>query len=320
MSASNKSYGLGIDAGGTETRWALADAGNVIIATGSVAGLTALLMATEGGRARMRDVMASIAGTLPVTQWPEKVCAGMTGFSDGGDDIRRLIATAFKIDQSGVALHSDIEIACLDLFAPGGGYVVYAGTGSIAAFIDADGKFHRAGGHGVMLDDAGGGHWIAIEALQHIWRNEDEKPGLWRTSPMAAAMFEMLGGEDWSRTREFVYHRERGEIGKLALVVAAMASDDPAAMDILRRAGRELARLGNAMISRYGPRPIALTGRVVQLHPVIEQSMRAALPSTTELTVRTGEAHIAAARIAAAGIAAAQIASRRTQPIFGENE
>ena len=310
MSTSNKSCGLGIDAGGTETRWALANANNDIIATGSVAGLTALLMATEGGRARIREAMASIAGALPVTQWPEKICAGMTGFSDGGDDIRGLIATAFKIDQSGVELHSDIEIACLDLFVPGGGYVVYAGTGSIAAFIDADGTFHRAGGHGVILDDAGGGFWIAIEAFRHIWRNEDEKPGSWRTSPMAATIFEKLGGDDWSRTREFVYHRERGEIGTLALVVAAMASDDPAAMDILRRAGRELARLGNAMISRYGLRPIALAGRVVKLHPVIEQSMRAAMPSTTELTVRTGEAHIAAAHIA----------SRRTQPIFGENE
>ena len=304
MSASNKSYGLGIDAGGTETRWALADANNDIIATGSVAGLTALLMATDAGHGRMRDAMASIAGALPVTQWPDKICAGMTGFSDGGDDIRRLIASAFKIDQSGVALHSDIEVACLDLFAPGGGYVVYAGTGSIAAFIDADGKFHRAGGHGVILDDAGGGFWIAIEALQHIWRNEDEKPGVWRASPMAGAIFEKLGGEDWPRTREFVYHRERGEIGKLALIVAASANEDPIAMDILRRAGGELARLVKAMISRYGPRPIALAGRVVQLHPVIEQSMRAALPLNTELTVRMSEAHIAAARIAATSIAA----------------
>ena len=299
MNASKQSCVLGIDAGGTETRWALGDATGKILATGTAAGLTALLMATEAGQVRIRETMASIANALPATQKPEKLCVGMTGFSEGGDDIRRLIASAFKIDPSDIALHSDIEITCLNLFSPGGGYVVYAGTGSIAAFIDAHGTFHRAGGHGAILDDAGGGYWIAIEALRLIWRNEDVKLGAWLASPLAVAMFDKIGGNDWPRTREFVYHHERGEIGKLALVVAAMANKDPAAMDILQRAGGELARLGLAMISRYGPRPIALAGRAFQLHPVIEQSMRAALPLNTDLKIRTGEAHIAAAHIAA---------------------
>ena len=303
MNASKQSCVLGIDAGGTETRWALGDATGKILATGTAAGLTALLMATEAGQVRIRETMASIANALPATQKPEKLCVGMTGFSEGGDDIRRLIASAFKIDPSDIALHSDIEITCLNLFSPGGGYVVYAGTGSIAAFIDAHGTFHRAGGHGAILDDAGGGYWIAIEALRLIWRNEDVKLGAWLASPLAVAMFDKIGGNDWPRTREFVYHHERGEIGKLALVVAAMASEDPAAMDILQRAGGELARLGQAMISRYGARPIALAGRVVQLHPVIEQSMRSALPLNTDLKIRTSEAHIAAAHIAARSLA-----------------
>ena len=299
MSGMKKSCVLGIDAGGSETRWALVAANHEIIATGKVAGLTALLMATEAGQARIREAMTSIASALPATQKPEKLCVGMTGFSEGGDDIRRLIASVFKMDPSDISLHTDIEIICLNLFPAGDGYVVYAGTGSIAAFIDAHGTFHRAGGHGAILDDAGGGYWIAIEALRAIWRNEDVKPGTWLSSPMAVAMFDKIGGNDWPRSREFVYHHDRGEIGKLALVVAAMASKDSVAMDILQRAGGELARLGQAMISRYGPRPIALAGRAVQLHPVIEQSMRAALPLSTDLHIRTGEAHIAAAHIAA---------------------
>ena len=53
------------------------------------------------------------------------------------------------------------------------------------------------------------------------------------------------------------------------------------------------------MIQRYGPRPVALAGRVAQLHPSIEKSMRLALPLSTQLTVRNSEAHHAAARIAA---------------------
>jgi hypothetical protein len=69
-----------------------------------------------------------------------------------------------------ISMRNDVEIAYLDSFAPGEGYLVYAGTGSIAAWIDADGQFHRAGGRGVTLDDGGGGFWIAREAMRHIWR------------------------------------------------------------------------------------------------------------------------------------------------------
>ena len=292
-------FGLGIDAGGTQTRWALANANNETVADGCVAGLTALQMGTVAGRAHIREAMAAIAGVLPRAQGPKRICAGMTGFTEGGDSLRALIATVFAVNPDAIALHSDIEITCLDLFAPGEGYVVYAGTGSIAAFIDSAGVFHRAGGRGAILDDAGGGYWIAIEALRYIWRGEDAQPGSWHDSPMAVEMFEQLGGSEWPQSREFIYHHERGEIGKLALPVAATAAMDPVALDILRQAGVELARLGQAMISRFGPRPTALAGRVAQLHPIIEQTMRVALPPDIDLKVRTSQAHLAAARIAA---------------------
>ncbi len=104
-----------------------------------------------------------------------------------------------------VTLSNDIELAYLASFAPGAGYLVYAGTGSIGAYIDADHVFHRAGGRGVLLDDGGGGFWIAREALRHIWRNEDEQPGCWRDSPLAQAVFEHIGGADWNLSRQFIY-------------------------------------------------------------------------------------------------------------------
>jgi glucosamine kinase len=298
VSALKNAVGLGIDAGGTGTRWALVDTHERLLAEGRVGGMTALQMSTAAGSEVVRDSLLEIATALPVGVRPMHICAGMTGFSEGGADIGAMIAGVFNIDVSAITLKSDIEIACADLFAPGEGYVIYAGTGSIAAFIDAAGTLHRAGGHGVILDDAGGGYWIAVEALRHIWRNEDARPGAWRDSPMAVAMFDHLGDDDWAKTREFVYHRGRGDIGTLALVVAASAKRDPAAQDILKRAGAELARLGQAMISRFGPRPIALAGRAFQLHPTIELSLRAAMSRGTNVTMRTSEAHVAAARIA----------------------
>jgi glucosamine kinase len=287
---------LGIDAGGTETRWALADARGEIVAEGQVRGFSALQI-----RAQERPLVAATLDTLArevlATGRPSRIHAGLTGYGGDRDAWIALIAGAFGVQSGDVAVGSDIETTYLDLFAPGEGYIVYAGTGSVAAFVDAQGVLHRAGGRGVTVDDAGGGYWIAREALRAVWRGEDEQPGRWRDSPLAAELFAMVGGPDWLATRRYVYEGTRGDIGKLALAVARAAERDAAAMAILRDAGTELARLAVAMVRRFGTRPIALSGRAATLHPVIAESMRAAMHGAT-VDVRPCRGHHAAAHLA----------------------
>jgi glucosamine kinase len=180
--------------------------------------------------------------------------------------------------------------------------VLYAGTGSIAAHVDRHGVMHRAGGRGAVIDDAGGGHWIARRALRQIWRAEDAEPGAWRRSPLARQVFAHIGGSDWVQTRQWVYSgpgAARGEMGRLALAVAAAADDDPAALALLRAAGTELARLALAMRQRFGALPLALAGRVFDLHPVIEDSLRQSLPADAVAGRMNTPPHHAAARLAA---------------------
>lgn len=303
QSDSDSGIGLGIDAGGTQTRWALAAPGGAIVASGHTAGLSALQMATAEGRDSVHATFAELARDVLRHARPVRVRAGLTGFGGDGEQLQRWIAELLHISPRCITLCNDIEIAYLASFSPGEGYLVYAGTGSIGAYIDAEGQFHRAGGRGVMLDDGGGGFWIAREALRHIWRNEDEQPGSWQDSPMARAVFEYIGGDDWSLSRQFLYAQERGDIGKLALPVAATAGKDPAADRILQEAGRELARLALALTKRFGPRPVALAGRATELHPLIVQAMRASLAPDTTLTHMGSQAHFAAARLAADPIA-----------------
>jgi len=290
--------GLGIDAGGTQTRWALADAGGAIVAEGSVAGMSATQMGSTAGRDAVRGIFAMLATQVRAAGQPLRACAGLTGFDGASTQVTQLLAQALKIAPAAISMRNDVEIAYLDSFAPGEGYLVYAGTGSIAAWIDGAGQFHRAGGRGVTLDDGGGGFWIAREAMRHIWRAEDEQPGVWQQSAMARAVFAQIGGSDWSLSRQFIYGRDRGAIGQLALAVAASADTDPVARNILERAGNELARIALALVGRYGARPIALGGRAAQLHPLIAQSMRAGLPAELSMTQRHTLAHHAAARIA----------------------
>ncbi|WP_249153651.1 N-acetylglucosamine kinase [Janthinobacterium lividum] len=298
--------GLGIDAGGTQTRWALANGDGVIVADGAVEGLSALQMSSEAGRVAVHAAFSRLCEAVLAVGQPRAVVAGLTGF--GGDDVALapMLAELLALDARDVRLGNDIDIAYRDSFEPGEGYLVYAGTGSIAAWIDADGVFHRAGGRGVLLDDGGGGYWIAREALRHIWRREDEAPGSWQDSPMAEAVFAQLGGSDWSLSRAFMYGQDRGAIGRLALAVAASAESDPLALDILQRAGQELARLVLALTTRYGPRPVVLAGRAAQLHPAIAVAMRAALPVSLMMEQKVARSHEAAAKVAA------RAASQRT--------
>ena len=101
-------FGLGIDAGGTQTRWALARSSGEIVATGFVSALTALQMGTEPGRAHIRQSMTAIADALPLAHRPGSVCAGITGYTESDWELCQLMAAALGIAPAAIALRSDI--------------------------------------------------------------------------------------------------------------------------------------------------------------------------------------------------------------------
>ena len=303
----NMSTGLGLDAGGTGTRWALADAHGRLLREGAVAGLTALMMGNEAGRQQVRAVLAGLAHALAAQHdipAPSQLVLGITGYSEDEalrSQLQSLLAELFQLPQNAVTVLADVELGYRAAFAPGAGYLVYAGTGSIAAYVDAGGAFHRVGGRGSLLGDPGSGHWIACEAMRGIWRQEDEQPGGWRDSALAQSVFARVGGSDWPRSRDFIHQSSRGEVGTLALAVAATADSDAAALDILQRAGTQLAQLALTFTRRFGRKPVLFAGRVLELHPCVAQAARAALPADTPMRCKTLQAHHGAARLAAQG-------------------
>jgi glucosamine kinase len=277
---------LGIDAGGTATRWALANDDSQIVAEGKEAGLTALLLNDEFGRAKLTGVLTSIkqavdlklaclnAPSKATTEKLSQLNAGFTGIDEHSEKLATVLAEVFSIPIQAIGTCSDVELAYRSIFVPTQGYVVYSGTGSIASYIDENNLHHRAGGRGVYLDDGGGGYWMAREALRAIWRQEDIVPGSWRQSMLANAVFDYIGSSEWGGTRQFFYSQERGAIGIMAKVVADCADSDPVALKIMEQAGQELSRLALALIFRFGPKPVALMGRAASLHPAIQQQFQ----------------------------------------------
>ncbi len=298
---------MGLDAGGTQTRWALARSGE-LLAEGHVAGLSGMQLASAEGLNELRIRLGELAQALGAYGPIGAVHAGITGLPDTDSQgialMKQLLAQALTIEASAMQCRSDIHLAWHAAFGSNAaGYLIYAGTGSVAAYVDEQGQLHRAGGRGLGLGDEGSGGWIAAEALAEVWRMEDVAPGSAAAeSPMARALFAAIGASDWAGTRAFVYQGSRGQLGQLALAVAATAAQDPRSAALLLRAGRELARLGLALQQRFGPRPIVVAGRVLSLSPLIEQGLRevlvAAHAPNIELQQLQPHAHAA---LAAAG-------------------
>lgn len=300
---SSAPLGLGLDAGGTQTRWALSDATGRLRAEGHVAGISGLLLASTSGRIALTQTVHQLAAAVLAHGRPGRLYAGITGVGEpdgpAAQQLKQLFSEALGLAPAAMVCGSDMDIAYRAAFAPGQGYLLYAGTGAIAAFIDAEGRMQRAGGRGPLLGDEGSGFWIAREALALVWRREDEAPGSWQASALARHLFESVGGCDWALTRQFVYAGERGAIGRLALAVASAAEEqDEDARALLARAGNELARLALALLRRYGPRPVVAAGRALQLHPLITAGLQAALPPGTPFSVQDLQPHRNAARLA----------------------
>jgi len=191
-------------------------------------------------------------------------------------------------------VQDDLWIGYHAVFRPGQGHVVYSGTGSVGMHIHADGTVLRVGGRGMLIDDAGSAFAMGRAALNLVYRRIDrgEDPG-----PLGQALFAAVGDDSWNTMRAHVYGGGRTAVALLARVVAEIGERDPAAMDVLREAGRELAVLARALIARAGARDVVLLGRAAGLHPAIAQAMAEALPGVA-LRMAMTDAALAAARLA----------------------
>ena len=294
--------GLGIDAGGTATRWRLADVQGRCIAKGNADPLTGHLF-SAAAEERARQIILDMAQTIMRHGKPLGIVAGITGLTRDTPSeakMRALFAEIFELPPDKVFVAEDMWIAYLSYFALGEGILVYSGTGSIGYYLSETKEVIRVGGRGNLIDDGGSGFWIAREALKTILRKEEESPGEGWATTLGQCLERALGGTDWNVVRSYVYGGDRGKIGLLARAVGEAArADDQTALRILREAGEELARLANSLTKRVGPRPVALAGGSSRLHPIVAEAFRHDLIAPVEFITTDLDAGLTAARLAA---------------------
>lgn len=291
---------LGIDVGGTASRWVVVSESGLEIARGKAGGATGHLF-NPVEHDRFGRILADIAAALPEGTVVHGVHAGVTGLGENAAaEAQGLLARQFDVWGERVTTSDDMEVAFRAVFPPGGGHLVSAGTGSIGLHLTAHGEQIRVGGRGLLIDDAGSGTWIALTALDRLYRLIDRVGEPRGAELLAEAIGAAVGGPNWDHVRQFVYGSDRGRIGTLAQPVATAASaGDPLAQTVLADAARELARLAQALLERAGALPVGFVGGIIDLHPLIRAGLVEALPGV-DLSFRRVDAALHAAQMARA--------------------
>lgn len=264
---------LGVDIGGSQTRWAICTSDPA--APPMRSGTT-----TPANGTRLQDVLQVLSEiALNLKGDPlHGVAIGLTGISSGDPQAKSQIAQVLSLSVPQVTLMSDAELAWHSCYPSGRGHMMSVGTGLCGICHCPEAGLVQLGGRGALIDDAGSTGWIAQQALRAIWRDIDAYGAPRHSRILADAVFQRLGGDTWPHCRAQIYGdtypSQRELLGDLARQVAFAAdAGDPTALEVLHEAGQELAKFAARLAQRGGPAPIAVVGRGLALHNRIKDSL-----------------------------------------------
>jgi glucosamine kinase len=257
-------YYLGIDGGGTKTRCAVADESRVL-ATAETGPSNVFRV----GEAKSRDSLqaaarqACAAAGVALSQ-VARTCVGASGAARPEIEkaVRGFLA---EVLSSPVDVVGDIEISLAAAFDQGPGVIVIAGTGSIAYGRNRQGKTLRAGGWGFAVGDEGSAHWIGRTAINTLLRASDRNPKI-AHSALAVAFCKEWKANSLLELASVASSVPSPNFAELFRTV--VAAQDELAIEVLTRAGRELAEIAGVVSLRLferdqpGPVPVAMIGGV----------------------------------------------------------
>ncbi len=237
---------LGLDAGGTNTTYVLADETQELA---RVRSGTIKRMRTDAGTAaaNLDEALAELTARTGVsTQAIARTCIGTAG--NTVPLVTDWLRDSFAARVSGeLILLGDVEIALDAAFLGGPGVLVLAGTGSNVAGRTQSGRLTSAGGWGPALADQGSGHRIGLQALRAAFLAIDEG----RSTRLIDAVLEHWKLASLDLLVEYANSRPAPDFSRLTqLVVSLAGAGDEVAAAVLKKEGEELAWLVRLVIRR----------------------------------------------------------------------
>jgi len=228
---------VGIDGGGGSTRFAIINEDNEVIGQLTLEkGINYHLYGIESVYETIKEGINKLLEKVDVNL---KNVKGIGASVSGVDSSRPKDVEIFKNIFSKIAnfekmaISNDAIGALWGATEDGNGIILINGTGSIIYGKNGD-RIERFGGWGYLLDDEGGGYWIATEGVKKILHFRDgliEKPSFYDE------ILKYFNIDDPS-SFVYIYYQEfskRRIAGAAKIVIDAASKGDKVAIEIIER-------------------------------------------------------------------------------------
>lgn len=257
-------YVIGMDGGGTKTAVSIADlAGHVLLELKGGAincNSEAPVHVLENLGAILDGISAHFGGLDGCAG----ICLAAAGISNptAAETIQAGVANRYR---GPLSIVGDHEAALCGAVGKPYGIILISGTGTICFGRDLDGKEHRTGGFGHLIDDGGSGYAIGRDILSAVVRASD---GRAEKTVLTELVFHELGISSIPGLIRYIYEKETGkrEIAALApLLDDACRRGDSAAEKIVKRSTDSLLELLFPVIGalHFEKPEIALCGSIL---------------------------------------------------------
>ncbi|HEX9161488.1 MAG TPA: BadF/BadG/BcrA/BcrD ATPase family protein, partial [Thermoanaerobaculia bacterium] len=276
---SNSKYFLGVDGGASKTAALVIDSDGEALGRGIAGPSNHLRVGIETATRNIERAVniALVEAGMAIRQVEYAYC-GIAGADHPAHRQRVIDSLRIFFPKGNFIVDNDARIALTGAVGFGSGIVIISGTGSVAFGRNAKGQEARAGGWGPTIGDEGSGYALGRDGLSAIVRAHDGRGRPTKMTELLCYDYDMCSPEDLPR---FVYatttHADDiARYGKL--VIEAARHDDEVALEILQRAGRELAECVLAVARRLEITgtvfPVAYVGGVFNAEDLLLGPMR----------------------------------------------
>lgn len=274
-------YVLGIDGGGTKTAVCVADLKGDVLHTFKTGAININGESVESAKGNLISILSEAGMRFGGLDSCKSMCIGTAGISNM--EMRHLMENAVhKAGYTGrLLITGDYRTALYGALGIPAGIILIAGTGSICYGRNDEGKEHRTGGFGYLIDDEGSGYAIGRDMLVSVVRSFD---GRREETALTAIVLEQLGVTTIEEIVKLVYCKDanKREIAALApSLTTAYAAGDRAAVEIVEKCCNELFQLVCPVVERLGldSCSLAMSGSILQKDENIRSGFTARVAS-----------------------------------------
>ena len=255
---------IGVDAGGTHTRAALANLRGEILGAGDAGSGNPHQNGPTAARSEILSAIQRAFDAAHIEQ--QNIAAACLGIAGIDREDERVEWTKWASEKLSVRprIVNDGELVLAAGSAENWGVALVAGTGSIAWGKSRDGRAARAGGWGHAIGDEGSAYDLARQALRAASQYADGRGEKTRLLDAILAYWKLESPQDLIGV---VYRSEKkpADIAELAAVVVQCAeANDPVSQSLIENGSTELATMiyavAHALEIQNDKFPLALAG------------------------------------------------------------